>query len=407
MKNLREKVMKMLSTLSKALKSRFEIYKKNLKEKKKSTLITTILLALVVIIGSFFIIKKNNQDKFQDAPMLVNTEMVKRDTINMKKTFNGKVRSSESVTLTSEVVGKVVAMKKDGAFVKKGEIILELDSTEANGKYMIALGKKNEEDLKLKTTLNLFKEGYRTQNHLDEQRAKYQTAQGHLMEAEAYLNKHKIKAPFDGVIGLQTQSIGATINQHTKLITITNLSNLQIEFLVSENELRNLGGIEQIKNAEIFVTLDGQLLPIEAEFSAYETVIETETNAIAVRAKLRTTSSGQATPGQLGHVTVRIGNKENVLTTSESAVETTHGVHYVYKVVQNLALQTPVKVGVKDGNKVEILAGLQEGDIVITSGHHRIHDGMTVKSEDEYEKKTEEEQAAQDSGQTKSEEENV
>lgn len=378
-----------LNKLSKAIKdimhfiqSKFKIYHKNIKAKNKKTIILSMLVIGALITSGVYIIKHHNKDSFQDAPMVVNIEKAKLDMINIKANFIGKIRTSESVTLTSEVVGKIVNMKKDGTFVKKGELILELDATEAEGKYMVALGKKNEEEMKLHMTEAMFKEGFKTENHVKEQKARYQTALGHLMEAQAYLNKHKIRAPFDGVIGLQNQSLGATINMHTKLVTVTNLNNLQVEFVISGSELRKLGGIEQIKAAEILFTLDGQLLPIYASFSAYETVVDAETNAISVRANLNLENQ-IASPGQLGNVTLNIGNKENVLTVPESAIESTHGGSYVYKVVNGTAIQTAVKVGIKDENKVEILSGLSEGDLIVSSGQRRLYDGQSVIGEDE------------------------
>lgn len=359
-------------------------FKKFDRKKKLLTIgIFTVFLGTV----SYFVKINGNNINNQDR-MMVSAEVAKIGTINIKAKFAGKIRTAESVTLTSEVVGKIVYMKADGAVVQKGDLILELDSTEAEGRYMVALGRKNEEETKLKVVQNLYKEGYRTETHLKEQQAKFQSAQGQLLEATANLNKHKIRAPFKGIIGLHNQSLGATVNQHSKLITITNFGNLQVEFLVSEAELRALGGIDKIKAATFFVTLDGHVLPIPAEYAAHETVLDLETHAIAVRATLKPAEGdANAVPGQICNVVLNIGTKEDVLTIPGIAIETTHDAHYVYKVVNGIAVQSGIKIGAKDdeGN-VEIIAGLQEGDVVITSDHHRLYDGQSVKVEEEVQK---------------------
>lgn len=375
-------VRKRIQPLKVALERYVKAYRKQIKKRDRKTIVVSAIVVITLLVGSVYIITNRSHDAEFDGQMPVATDVVKRDAINIKTNFTGKIRTSESVVLTAEVVGKIVSMKKDGSLVKKGEVILQLDSTEAEGKYMVALGKKNEEEMKLHMTELMVKEGYKTQNHLIEQKSRYQTAQGHLMEAKAYLNKHVIRAPFNGVIGLQNQSIGATVNQHTKLVSITNLENLQVEFLVSESELRNLGGIDRIKDAGILVTLDGHLLPINAIFSAYETVIDAETNAIAVRATLQLEDGKTASPGQIGKVVVNIGAKEDVLTVPESAIENEYGIVYVYRIANGIAVKTPVKIGVKDGQKVEVVSGIEEGDVIITSGQHRLYDGQSVKSED-------------------------
>ncbi len=347
---------------------------------RKQTLIAIGIIGL--LISSVVYFSKGSQTLDSNVKIAVSTENVKVDSISIKSTFIGKIRTAQSVTLSSEVVGKITYMKPDGASVQKGESILKLDDQEAQGKYMVALGKKSEEELKLNTIKLLHKEGFRTENHVKEQEAKYQTAQGHLMEAKAYLNKHEIKAPFNGVIGLQNQSIGTTINQHTKLITVSNFDNLEIEFVVPEEKARDMGGADRIKTSEIFVTIDGHLLPIEAQFSAYETVIDSETQAISVRARLnRTEDNKSIVPGQLGKVILNLGSKDNVLTVSDSAVEISHGTNFVYKIVKGMAIQIPVKVGIRDGSKIEIISGLSEGDEVVTSGQFRLSDGQSVQVE--------------------------
>jgi membrane fusion protein (multidrug efflux system) len=347
---------------------------------RKQTLIAIGIIGL--LISSVVYFSKGSQTLDSNVKIAVSTENVKVDSISIKSTFIGKIRTAQSVTLSSEVVGKITYMKPDGASVQKGESILKLDDQEAQAKYMVALGKKSEEELKLNTIKLLHKEGFRTENHVKEQEAKYQTAQGHLMEAKAYLNKHEIKAPFNGVIGLQNQSIGTTINQHTKLITVSNFDNLEIEFVVPEEKARDMGGADRIKTSEIFVTIDGHLLPIEAQFSAYETVIDSETQAISVRARLnRTEDNKSIVPGQLGKVILNLGSKDNVLTVSDSAVEISHGTNFVYKIVKGMAIQIPVKIGIRDGSKIEIISGLSEGDEVVTSGQFRLSDGQSVQVE--------------------------
>ena len=188
---------------------------------------------------------------------------------------------------------------------------------------------------------------------------------------------------------MHNQALGATINQHTKLVTITNLDNLQVEFVVPESELRNLGGIDKIKSAKISITLDGHLLPIPAEFAAHETVIDSETNAIAVRAYLKPNKEDTVaiSPGQMGKVVLNIGSKNDAIVAPESAVEQMQGNNYVYKIVNGIAIQVGVTTGIKDGTKIEILSGLNEGDLVVTSGQYRLSDGQSVIIENEEQQK--------------------
>jgi len=361
---------------------KFVDFNKLKKMDKKKLAIYLLIGALAT--GSLVYFVSHGAKKEQLSYVSVSAESSKIEDLNVKANFIGKIRTAESVTLSAEVVGKIIYMKKDGVLVEKGELIVELDPTEAKGRYMMAKGARDEEKYKLDNILALYKENYRTKSHVAEQQAKFDSAEGRLLEAEAHLNKHRIRAPFRGVIGLQNQSIGATVSQNSKLITITNVENLQVEFVIPEAELRNIGGIENLKNAGILVTVEGSLVPVQAKFAAFETVIDSETNAISVRAWLEKNDEiKNLVPGQIVKVILNVSTKENVVTVPESAVETSQGVSTVYKVINGIAVQMAVKTGIKDGERIEIISGVDEGDMIITSGQFRLSDGQKVKIEDE------------------------
>jgi membrane fusion protein, multidrug efflux system len=333
--------------------------------------------------GSFFYFRKPKLNFAVQTPVAVQYYKVRKGEINQKESFVGKVRTFESVALSSEVSGRIVSMKKDGSKVKKGEVIVQLNDKEAYGRLVSAKGSKKKEESKLESIKKLFDSGFRSLNHLRESEADFEREKGRSIEAESNFEKHKITAPFDGVIGLQKQSIGAVVNPNTKLVNVTNLENLQVEFSIPENILYKNGGINKIKEAQILITVEGDLIPIEAYFSASETVIDQETNGVLVRVLIPGLSQLDKTisPGQFANVNIDVGKKEGVLVVPNSAIQNIQGANLVYKIVDGIAVQMPVKVGVQDESKSEILEGLSQDDYVIASGQYKITDGQPVVEE--------------------------
>ena len=348
--------------------------------------IQKVLLALGAIgfvIGAFFYFRKPKMNFAAQVPVAVQYYKVKKGEINQKESFVGKVRTCESVALSPEVSGRIVSMKNDGSKVKKGEVIVQLNDKEAYGRLVSANGSKKKEESKLESIRKLYSSGFRSLNHLRESEADFEREKGRSIEADSNFEKHKIKAPFDGVIGLQKQSIGSVVNPNTKLVNVTNLENLQVEFSIPENILSKTGGMSKIKEAQILITIEGDLIPIEGFFSAAETVIDQETNGVLVRVMIPGISQldKSVSPGQFASVNIDVGKKSGILVVPNSAVQNVQGANFVFKIVDGTAVQMPVKVGIQDESRSEILEGLAQDDFVIASGQYKITDGQPVVEE--------------------------
>lgn len=327
----------------------------------------------------FFGKKKGNFEA--PVPVMVPSDSVRVGAVHKKESFVGRIRSSESVVLSSEVQGRIVYLAEDGSFVKKGEVVVALDDKTAQAASRSAEGMRDEAANRLQNTRKLFKDGFQSQNHLKDTEAKFKQAEGKFLEQNSILEKHKIKAPFDGVLGLQMQSLGASVNQNTQLVSISSLNKLQVEFVVSDSVWQEIGGAEKLAKCEMFAMLEGDSLPVLASFGAHEVIVDSSNDGIRVRAWVDAVSRN-IYPGQSADISVDIGKKENVVVVPESALQSSQGAYYVYKVVEGIAVQMPIKIGIKDGSFAEVKEGLKEGDIVVIGGQYRLTDGQPVIIED-------------------------
>ena len=81
-----------------------------------------------------------------------------------------------------------------------------------------------------------------------------------------------------------------------------------------------------------------------------------------------------------GKVKLLVSAHEDVIMVPESAVESRGNQDYVYRVEDGKALQTFVKTGGRNGEKIEILAGLGPGQTVIVAGQMKVQDKWPVKA---------------------------
>jgi membrane fusion protein (multidrug efflux system) len=348
----------------------------------RKKMIGVFVLAGLVATGVWYFRKPKAFD-FENQPLVVSYYTVSKGSVQQKENFPGKVRTLESVILSSDVVGRIVFLLPDGSKVKKGDLVAALDSSEAYGRYVSSKGAMEKERSKKDSAKILFDEGFQSKNHLLGANADYDVALGRFLEAKSHLEKYRIVAPFDGVIGLQKQNLGAVVTSNTPLVSVTNYKKMQVEFSIPEAVLFSLGGVDSIKNSQIYVRLEGDLVPIEALFLASDGVIDQSTNSVAVRVSLDSQDADrEIKPGHIAQVSVDTGIKKDIIVVPVSALLQAQGSSFVYKIVNGIVVQTLVRVGTKDESFAEILEGLSQGDEIVSGGFYRLNDGQPVIKEE-------------------------
>jgi len=360
-----------------------------MENKQKNFALLTLAIAAIII--SIFLFTKQNSTFEQEDLLEVKTEKVKKRILHNKKEFVGVIRSKKSVTLQFDIVGKIIFLAEDGKTIKKGEVIAKLDSQEAEGKYEMAEAILKNHTRELANIKTLLKEGYATQEHYEKQKAKCEESEGKLKECKAFLEKHTIIAPFDGSLGLHQQSLGSTVTQNSKIITLSDLQSLEVDFNISETTLNEIGNIEELQNSSISLIVEGSILPIETKFSAQESVFDPDMNTIKIRLNINTKDSQKKLlPGQTCIIVAKFSKKKNILTVSKSSIKKTLGSTYVYKIeediygkkTKNVVIESLVETGIEDLNYIEIVNGLKENDEIVLEEHYKIRDGQLVKKQE-------------------------
>src|SRR5260221_561105 len=108
-------------------------------------------------------------------------------------------------------------------------------------------------------------------------------------------------------------------------------------------------------------------------------------------------------PGEFARVMVLAGKIENAVLIPEVAIEREGEEESVMLVVDNIAVKTIVSTGMRDGNEVEITHGVKAGDLVVTSGQFKLHDGDEVAVMNQAKSESESEPASEPTSEPTSE----
>lgn len=308
------------------------------------------------------------------TPVVEAVEAQKKD-VNLEVSALGTLQADQAITVRPEITGIVTSIGfEDGERVEQGDLIVKLDDKDLSARLMQAEARLTLTRANYQRAQQLLKQGSGTARARDEALNDFTSAEAEVAAAEAALHKATITAPFSGIIGLRQVSLGEYVTAGHAITTLADVDNLRIDFRVSEVFLTEVG-----KGQEVNVTFDA--LPEQAYtgvISALDPVVSVEGRALSVRAILRNVD-GKLRPGLFGRVKIVTDTRRSIMLPEAAIVTTPTGDRAVFIVVDGHAKMSPVEIGTRVPGAVEILTGVEDGDMVIVSGQLKVQNGAPVE----------------------------
>ncbi|TWA74342.1 membrane fusion protein (multidrug efflux system) [Azospirillum brasilense] len=307
-------------------------------------------------------------------PMPVEAQPVKIGTVSRQVTAVGSLLSSESVVIRPEVAGKVSEIAfLEGQAVKKGTVLIRLDDSIARATLAQAQASIAFSRAELARADELYRQRTGPARNREQALAKLQSDEAAVQLAKAQLEKLTLTAPFDGVLGLRKVSVGDVVAAGKDIVNLEAIEVLKLDFRVPELYLPTVRTGQTLKVAvDSFGgrTFDGTVYAIDP-------LVDVNGRAVVIRARVPN-KDGALRPGLFARVALTLDQTPNAVLVPEQAVSAFGNKQFVFKVVEGKAVQTTVMLGERRNAEVEITAGLQPGDVVVTAGQLKIRDGAPV-----------------------------
>ncbi|WED20881.1 efflux RND transporter periplasmic adaptor subunit [Vibrio sp. JC009] len=305
---------------------------------------------------------------------LVVTETVGIHNISQSLTLIGKLEAEESVVISPEVSGKIDVIKvKANQKVKDGDLLVRLNDDKTKATFAEAQAYLKDEQRKLKEFEKLAKRGAITQTEIDAQKASVEIARARLAAEKANLSYLNITAPFDGTTGFIDFSRGKMVSAGTELLTLDNLSVMQLDLQVPERYLSLISMGMNVKASSNAWT--GQV------FNGSVTGIDTRINSETLNLRVRLQFSNQdekLKPGMLMSANLEFPPVAAPIIPVQ-ALQYAGTKRYVYIIDENSkAHKTEVILGARVGNEVVIEKGLKIGERIVVQGIVNMRDGAKV-----------------------------
>jgi RND family efflux transporter MFP subunit len=324
--------------------------------------------------------------------------------VSESEEFTGRTESDHSVEVRARVTGYLDKVNfKDGAEVKQGEVLFEVDprlyqaevdraaasvaQTEAK---VIRLDADYQRAQKLLATNSMSKEDFdKVVGDRAEAVANVQSAKAQLETAKLNLSFTKITAPFSGLASKRMVDPGNLIKaDETLLTTIVSLDPMFATFDVDERtvlKVRRLIRVGKLKSARETSVPISIGLPDEEGYSIQGTInfvdnrVDPSTGTLRVRGVFAN-ANRLFSPGVFVRVLLRTGPTRQAMVVPEEAFATDQGQKYLYIINdKNVVQYRKVKVGpVAEGGMRVVEEGLNTGERVIVTGLQRVRQGIVV-----------------------------
>ena len=363
----------------------------------------------------------------EDAPTVtVQVGAAENEPIQLKVIADAVLYPRDQAAIVPKIIAPVKKFYVDrGSRIKAGQLLAELENQDLAGVQLKSQGgyqqaqvtydmqaQKVQQDIRLaKQTLDaqqklydsrqaLYKEGAVSAKDVEDAnvaltqarnvyelaqkeadlkvaQAQVNIAKGDMANAEAQVNYTKITSPIDGVVTDRPFYGGETPPAGAALITIMDLSEVVARAHISQVDATHLKAGDEAN-----ISVPGQGPALKAKVTLVSPALDPNSTTVEVWVKAAN-PKGRLRPGTSVQISVLARSVPNSLVIPAAAVLTApDGSSYVMVTgSDNKAHQKTVKTGIRQGDQVQVLEGLAEGDRVITSGAYGLPDNTKIRIE--------------------------
>jgi RND family efflux transporter MFP subunit len=307
------------------------------------------------------------------SAVIVVPAQVTMEAIGERLNALGTATAAQAITLYPQSVGLISGIDIHGGdHVDKGAVLVRLDDRDERitvDKAKIALA----DALRTRDRANqLAKSQTGTQVDLSNAQLTLDKAETDLRSAQLALDRRTIAAPFAGVVGLTTRSVGEVVAPTTPVATLDDLSALTVAFDAPQRfvALIKAGGP---------VTATAEGLPgiiIKGSVTAVDSRLDETARTFKVRATLTEGINGLK-PGMATVVSLTFAGTPQALVSSSAVLWDREG-SYVWKLDGNVARRVAVQILGRHSGTVAVAGEIREGDEVAVEGLQRLRDGVAV-----------------------------
>jgi len=348
--------------------------------RRKIMKISRLIINSFILIGTIYYTgcgKSSSNSDQANSPVNVEVQKVLSEDGSHAFAYSGTIEESESTPLTFSGVGTVSrVLVSEGDYVHKGQLLAELNNETAKNLYESALASEKQAEDAYRRLQPMYKNGNLPEIKFVEIETQVQQAKSMAATAKKGLDDCRLYATVNGVVGKRSIDAGMMALPNVTSINIVKIEKVFARVPVSENEIAS---IKKGQKAEITIsalggnTFNGTVEEIGVMADPLAHTYKIKISIINKDLKIK--------PGMICNVNIANGGGSySIVVPSRSVMVDETGRNFIYSV--NISTGRAARKYIKTGNLltdgIEITDGLNEGEVVVVTGQHKLVDGSKV-----------------------------
>jgi RND family efflux transporter MFP subunit len=306
----------------------------------------------------------------------VKVEQVKNITGSEEIAYSGTIEESESIPLSFSVVGSVSrVLVSEGDFVKKGQLLAELNDETYNNAYEMSSALQKQAEDAYNRLLPMYKNGNLPEIKFVEVETGLQQANAATSIAKKNIDDCRLYSPVDGIVGRRSIEPGMSAIPNLTSISIVKIDKVFARVPVSENEISSVKKGQEAKIMIAALNNAGFRGSVEQIGVLADPLAHTYKIKIGIENK-----DLQIKPGMICNVYMDKYNETSGLFVPGRAVLVDeNGKCFVFAVNREKAVRKYVKTGKLLKNGVEITGGLNDGKRIVVTGQQKLVDNSSIR----------------------------
>ncbi len=295
------------------------------------------------------------------------------DTVADAISATGAIEAVESIELRPEIEGRLTEiMVREGTEVTVGTPLFKVDDAELIHQVARLEAERDLAQQAVARARELIGQEALSPADLDEAEANARSTQAQYELQKLRLERTVVLAPFAGIVGERLVSVGDYVTTGTRLTTLQTVDPQRAAFQIPERYAERLARGQRVRF---------RVAAVNREFTGtvdfVDPVVQLPARTITVKARVRNPRR-DLKPGMFIEANLTTEVRADAVVIPEDAILPLEGATYVWVVAEGAASRRQVGLGVRTPGFVEVLEGLEAGEVVVVGGLERLRDGAPV-----------------------------
>ena len=355
--------------------------------RKHSVIVTAGLVVVLAFVAGVIKFRNGGAANAQDGaaaggpasmpPMPVDVDTARQQPVVDAVRATGRIDAVQAVELRPDEQGRITALLfQEGQFVSRGAPLVKIDDDMLRAQAERAKADRDLAQQQLERVRRLRTQNAASAADFERAEAAARSAAAALAVLELQIARTTVRAPFTGVVGQRFVSAGDYVTTATRLLTLQTVDPQRAVIEVPERHAVRLRPGQTIE----FTVAAEPRRTFRARVDFIDPVVQPDNRTIVVKARAPNPDR-VLKPGMFIEARLATSTRANATVVPEDAVQPLRTANVVWAVADGKASRRVVQLGARSQGVVEVLSGVQPGELVVVGGLERMAEGMPLAAQ--------------------------